>query len=114
MKLVVDPNEDCTENCPDGLDSITPAPSVLSDNRKNNPVSTIAEKKAEEPDTIDLIVKKEVRSHKMIYHTVQAGDTLWNIAQRYQATVAEIKKINRITNGKFLKAGTRIKVPIIS
>ena len=112
VKLVVDPNEDCTENCPDGLDSMINTTPVLCDKPNNSPTKVAVKKIADEPDTIDVDAKAEVRAHKMIYHTVQTGDTLWNIAQRYQATVAEIKKINRITNSKFLKAGTRIKVPV--
>lgn len=116
VKLIVDPNEDCTENCPDGLDSTTAAPSVLSENKKINSNPKLVEKRAsaeeDETDTTNLAEKKTFGSHKMIYHTVQPGDTLWNIAQRYQTNVAELKKANRITNGKFLKAGTRIKVPV--
>ncbi len=116
VKLIVDPDEDCiTENCPDGLDSITTTPPVLSENKKNNSQAKIAVTKTDdEMDTIDLTIKKDIHSQKIIYHTVQSGDTLWNIAQRYQTNVAVIKKANRISNGKFLKAGTRIKVPIVS
>ncbi len=117
VKLVVDPNEDCTENCPDELDTNSTAPAVLSDNKKINRPNKLVEKNAAVDDTVDndtnnLDQKKIFSSHKLIYHTVQPGDTLWNIAQRYQANVAEIKKLNRITNSKFLKAGTRIKVPV--
>ncbi len=117
VKLVVDPNEDCTENCPDELDSASTIPSLLSDNKKNIPNSKLVEKRAsvqdeDNNDNTDLTEKNGFSSHKMIYHTVQPGDTLWNIAQRYQTNVAELKKANRITNGKFLKAGTRIKVPV--
>lgn len=114
VKLVIDPDEDCiTENCPDGLDSLTTEPPVLSENKKENTAAKIAEKKkSDQTDTDNLIVKSNAPLHKMIYHTVQPGDTLWNIAQRYQANVAELKKLNRISNSKFLKAGTRIKIPV--
>jgi D-alanyl-D-alanine carboxypeptidase len=46
-----------------------------------------------------------------VYHTVQPGDTLWNIAQKYKGvTVAQIKKTNKISSAKGLKAGTKLKI----
>jgi D-alanyl-D-alanine carboxypeptidase len=48
---------------------------------------------------------------KFIYHVVQPGDTLWNIAQMYKGvTVAEIKKANRISSARNLKAGVKLKI----
>jgi len=59
--------------------------------------------------------KETVKKPEVIYHMVQKGDTLWNIAQRYEgATVEQLMKINSITNGKSLKPGTKIKVKINS
>ena len=52
------------------------------------------------------------KKSSFIYHVVQPGDTLWNIAQRYQANVDQIKKVNRISNSRSLKSGTRIKIPV--
>jgi len=47
---------------------------------------------------------------EFIYHMVQKGDTLWNIAQRYEGvTVEQIMKINSITNGKNIKPGTKLR-----
>ena len=46
-----------------------------------------------------------------IYHTVQQGDTLWRISQRYQLNIEEIKKVNNIS-GTNLKKGTKIKIPV--
>lgn len=49
---------------------------------------------------------------KFAYHTVQPGDTLWNIAKRYEGmTVQQIKKINRLSTNE-LKVGTKLKVII--
>ncbi|MEP7263276.1 MAG: LysM peptidoglycan-binding domain-containing protein [Bacteroidota bacterium] len=50
---------------------------------------------------------------KVVYHKVQHGDTLWNIAQRYNTTIQEIKKVNGI-NGSQIKVGSRLKVPVSS
>ncbi len=50
---------------------------------------------------------------KIIYHMVQKGDTLWNIAQRYEGvTVEQIMKINSINNITNLKPGTKLKVKV--
>ena len=49
----------------------------------------------------------------VVYHMVQKGDTLWNIAQRYEgATVEQIMKINKINNTTNLKPGTKLKVKV--
>jgi LysM repeat protein len=51
---------------------------------------------------------------EFVYHLVQKGDTLWNIAQRYEgATVEQIMKINSITNKNSLKPGTRLKLNLM-
>jgi membrane-bound lytic murein transglycosylase D len=49
---------------------------------------------------------------KFIWHVVQPGDTLWNIARRYEGvTVDELKAINNLTSST-LKPGTRLKVKV--
>lgn len=61
--------------------------------------------------TAERKANKDEPVKNYIYHTVQAGDTLWNIAQKYKGvTVNEIKKTNNITSAKSLKTGTRIKI----
>lgn len=49
---------------------------------------------------------------KTVYHVVQPGDTLWDIAQQYDGvTVEQIKEINRLHSNN-LKVGTKLKVVI--
>jgi len=56
-------------------------------------------------------VKNEVHS-KYIYHVVHKGDTLWNIAQRYNSvTVEEIKRINSLKNSNLIP-GQKLKLPV--
>jgi len=43
------------------------------------------------------------------YYTVESGDTLWNIAQRHQASIQRIKSLNRL-DGSSLQPGQRIRV----
>jgi membrane-bound lytic murein transglycosylase D len=79
---------------------VTPAKTQESD------TVVAAEKVATVQNTNAAVAKKE-----FIYHMVQKGDTLWNIAQRYKGvTVAQIMKINRIKSTTNLKPGTKIKV----
>src|SRR5690606_22983882 len=44
-------------------------------------------------------------------HTVQAGETLWQIAQRYGTTVQEIVKLNRIQNPNLIQTGAVLTIP---
>lgn len=44
-----------------------------------------------------------------VYHTVEKGDTLWNISQRYQTTVAAIRQLNNMTNDN-IQLGQRLRV----
>jgi len=58
---------------------------------------------------------KNQGSGNYIYHVIEKGDTLWDIARMYDGvTVSQIKRINNISNTKRLKPGQKIKVPIAS
>jgi len=56
----------------------------------------------------------ESLNEKFVYHIVQPGDTLWNIAQRYSGSVEKIKKANKIYNNKNLRPGTKLKIQVNS
>jgi membrane-bound lytic murein transglycosylase D len=48
-----------------------------------------------------------------IYHTVRAGQTLWDIANLYPgATVEKIKSWNHITNAKSIQPGQKLKIGV--
>lgn len=52
-------------------------------------------------------------SPKVIYHTVEKGDTLWNIAKRYEGTsVKDIMEINKMSSPVDLQLGSKIKIPV--
>jgi D-alanyl-D-alanine carboxypeptidase len=72
--------------------------------------SVIAQKVA--TPAVKKVVKIKTPA-KFVYHTVAPGDTLFNIAQRYQGvTVAELKSLNRIKDTRNLKPGMKLKVKV--
>ncbi|MCX6246537.1 MAG: LysM peptidoglycan-binding domain-containing protein [Bacteroidetes bacterium] len=50
------------------------------------------------------------QKQKFIWYTVQSGDNLWDIAEKYDATVSDIKKLNNISNSQRIKAGQKLKI----
>lgn len=44
-----------------------------------------------------------------VYHTVRSGDTLWDIARKYRATVQQIRNLNDFRSNN-LRPGQRIRV----
>jgi LysM repeat protein len=47
----------------------------------------------------------------MVFHTVQKGDTLWKIANKYKiSTVDEIMGLNGLKKNYKLVPGTKLKV----
>jgi D-alanyl-D-alanine carboxypeptidase (penicillin-binding protein 5/6) len=48
-----------------------------------------------------------------VYHTIQPGDTLAKISQRYHGiSIEELKSVNGISNSRTLKPGMKLKVPV--
>ena len=61
--------------------------------------------KADEPK------KVEPTDPDFVYHTVQQGDTLWDIAQKYAGISSDdIMKLNNLTNGRGLYVGQKLKI----
>lgn len=53
----------------------------------------------------------EIIKNGVVYYLVQPGDTLSAIADDYDSTVNELRKMNKLSKGQVLKAGMRLKVP---
>ena len=76
-----------------------------------------ADAKTDTPSVADIAKKKEASpsgsAAKTIHYVVQRGDTLWNIAQRYDGmTVQKLKQLNGIRNANELRPGTKLKVVV--
>jgi LysM repeat protein len=56
-----------------------------------------------------LIVKKSASPHET-YYTVQRGDTLSEIAERYETTVEQLAKWNNIPDVDLIRAGQKLIV----
>lgn len=108
IKIVVDPDEEKEDLACNDKD-LKCGDEDLSDNSNKTEIKT-------EPNVVvknTLVNNTPVKKTKpvFIYHTVQPGDTLWRISQRYQLNIDEIKKVNNIS-GTNLKKGTKIKIPV--
>lgn len=55
--------------------------------------------------------KTEIVTERGVYYVVQPGDSLYSIAQEYDSSVKELKKMNKIKRGSLLKVGAKILVP---
>jgi LysM repeat protein len=117
VKLIVDPDESITE-----LESTPDSTDQYETTLQSEHISHTAEcvKKVDTTDSLEEDVKKVVldptaktkSNSDFIYHTVQPGDTLWNIAQRYRSDLKTIKKINKIGKSNDIRSGTRLKIPV--
>ncbi len=74
--------------------------------RRNNTVAKtkpVTEKKTKE--SLKPKAKAKVKSH-----TVRRGETLFEIAERYDLTVAQLQKINKLGKKKTIQPGMKLKV----
>lgn len=55
--------------------------------------------------------KTEVETKQGTYYIVQAGDTLSSIAEEYDSTVNELRRMNKLRRGRVLRIGMKLKVP---
>ena len=70
-------------------------------------VLLLAFSSAQEAPSSDLTIDANSSQHEI---TIQPGDTLWDIALRYETTVEELKLANNLVNNK-LRVGASLKLP---
>ncbi len=47
----------------------------------------------------------------MLFYVAQPGDTLWNVARRYETTVETLVRANQVVNPELLEAGQKLIIP---
>ena len=67
--------------------------------------TTIAPKSATK-ETVEPKARAQV-----VHHKVQHGETLYDIARRYGASVQRIVQINRLGQSRLLRVGSTLRIP---
>ncbi len=117
VKLEVIPCEDMVADNDSCVDPSTLTPEQLASAEETNDLvsPTVVQQKKTSAAVKPVVTPKnkaeKIALPKIVYHKVQPGDTLWNIAQKYNTTIQEIRKVNGI-NGSQIKIGSKIKVPV--
>ncbi len=45
------------------------------------------------------------------YYIVQSGDSLYSIAQKYNTSIGQLKRMNRLRKGRLIRIGLKLRVP---
>lgn len=65
--------------------------------------------KIDTTNDISVVTSDKHETNHIIY-TIQCGDTLTSIAQKYDVTVASIVQLNNIQNPNLIYAGERLRI----
>lgn len=77
---------------------------------KVRPVKVVAKVEKKE-DSEKAAATPEIVTKKGVFYVVQPGDTLSAIADDYDSSVEELRRMNKMGRGSVLKAGMKLKVP---
>jgi membrane-bound lytic murein transglycosylase D len=67
--------------------------------------------KESKQDSDAAVSNQEVVTSKGVYYIVQSGDTLSSIADDYDSSVQELRRMNHLSRHKILKIGMKLRVP---
>lgn len=62
-------------------------------------------------DNTQIVAGGLIREGTLRFHIVQYGDSLYQIASKYNVTLDSLKKVNNLKKGKIIKVGTKILIP---
>lgn len=79
--------------------------------RKQKQIIVAKKEKSTQVDQEKAASNPEVVKNGIVYYIVQPGDTLSSIADEYDSSIPELRKMNRLSKRSLLKVGTRLKVP---
>lgn len=60
---------------------------------------------------VNQVTGGEIREKGSKFYIVQSGDSLYTIAQKYNTSVNELKKLNKLRKGRIIRVGLKLKVP---
>lgn len=113
QKLIIQTKEVVKVEKPTAKDSIAAVASKDSITKSKDSVAVVKTDSVKTQKTNVTLIENNAASTKYIYYMVQPGDTLWNIAQKYQGvTVQQLKDINKLSEGHVLLPGTKLKVQV--
>lgn len=76
------------------------------------PVAAVEKNSANTSAAKAVVAETERRDVEYIYHTIQPGDTLWDIARKNGLSVDDLRRLNDGLNSKQLHPGRKIKVGV--
>ncbi len=74
-------------------------------------VAKVDKRPSRKEDTEAAARAPEVVTSSGVFYLVQMGDTLTGIADDYNSSVEEIRRMNKMSRGSVLKAGMKLRVP---
>ena len=83
--------------------------------KKSQPAKATVVAKVEKVDKKEDVEKAtitpEIVTKKGVFYVVQPGDTLTEIADDYNSSIEELRRMNKMSRGSILKAGMKLRVP---
>ena len=74
------------------------------------PIAT-TEASAQVAASTEAASNSEIETSKGLFYIVQQGDTLSSIADEYDSTIRELRKMNKLGKGSLLRIGMKLRVP---
>jgi membrane-bound lytic murein transglycosylase D len=75
------------------------------------PVAALGSSMASSDENESAASNPEVVTKKGVYYIVQPGDTLSAIADEYDASLSELRRMNKLGKGSMIKVGMKLRVP---